>query len=520
MRGLCHDHAVEIVGNRGFHRTSGANGIASGDRRAHGASLCRWPGAAVVVLVALLGLSGCASVRHRGPGAAPALGVESGLPTHDFAAVVDRIAAGYVSGHGIAGLAVAVSHQGRLVYEAAYGSARLSPARPLTVETPLELFSVGKAATAALALRLEEQGVLSLDAPAGTLVAGLPAAYASATLRQLLRHSSGNSEPLLDEVAPEERFLSSPTRQQALDWISEGQRVVPPDHTWLYNGAGFVIVGMAAELATGRTYAELVRRELAAPLALSSYAYCPELDPVRSGGFMRRDGVLRPIPPVDFGWFGGAGSLCGTVGDLSRWWLGLRAGRLLGPGPLAAMTAPLQLRSGGATAEFGYGLGVRLGEYGGHRTIGHTGNGAGGTAALVEYPQDDLLVVVVANTAGEGIPHALGIQAEIARALLGIELDAQSSQAVPPELRGTAPGYYVSPEGEFCVTAGDESLLVATDGGPPVELLYQGDGWFRRRGDTASEEGFLGSSGRPQWFAYRLHGFVMDLARRTADVCP
>ena len=141
--------------------------------------------------------------------------------------------------------------------------------------------------------------------------------------------------------------------------------------------------------------------------------------------------------------------------------------------------------------------------------------------SLVErYPQDDLLVVVVANTAGEGTPHALEVQAEIARALLGIEVDTHSSRGVPPELRAEAPGYYVSPEGELCVTAAGESLLVATDGGPPEALLYQGDGWFRRRGDVAAEEGFLGSPGRPQWFAYRLHGFVMDLARRTADVCP
>jgi hypothetical protein len=235
---------------------------------------------------------------------------------------------------------------------------------------------------------------------------------------------------------------------------------------------------------------------------------------------MRRDGALQPIPPVDFGWFGGAGSLCGTVGDLSRWWLGLRAGRLLEPESLAAMTAPLRLSSGAATAVFGYGLGVRLGEYAGHRTLGHTGNGAGGTAALVEYPQDDLLVVVVANTAGEGTPHALEVQAAIVRELLGGGMDAQSSRAVPPELRATAPGYYVSPEGEYCVTAAGGSLLVATDGGPPEALLYQGDGWFRRRDDTAAEEGFLGGPGRPQWFAYRLHGFVMDLARRTADACP
>jgi CubicO group peptidase (beta-lactamase class C family) len=104
---------------------------------------------------------------------------------------------------------------------------------------------------------------------------GLPAAYASATLRQLLRHSSGNAEPPLDEVAPQERFLSPPTRQQTLDWIEEGQRVVPPDHTWLYNGAGFVIVGMAAERATGRSYAKLVRREMAAPLALASFSSRP-----------------------------------------------------------------------------------------------------------------------------------------------------------------------------------------------------------------------------------------------------
>lgn len=432
---------------------------------------------------------------------------------------MDRVAEDYSSRTPIVGLAVAVARDGEIVHEAAYGLARLDPEVPMRVDTPMEIFSVGKIATAVLALRLAERGDLDLDAPIGALVPEVGGDYAPATLRQLLRHSSGLAEQEIDEVDPAPRFLDHPSRGDVLAWIEEGERVAGPNETWLYNGSGFVLAGIAAEEATASGFPALVRTELRDPAGVDAFGYCPDLDPERAQGYMIREDTPEPIPPIDFAWFGGAGSLCATAGDLVRWWRALRAGSLVGPDSLAQMTTPVTLERDALRAEFGYGLGLRLGEYGGHRMLGHTGNGAGGTAVLAEYPEERLVIAVITNTAGRGVPHALEIEAAMARAILAFEIGRPSQDPVPSAALAAAPGLYLSPEGAFCISADRDGLLLATDGGDPQTLLHQGSGRFQRGSDHTFEEFFLGWPNRIGWFGYRLHGFPMDLAVRTADDC-
>jgi hypothetical protein len=187
---------------------------------------------------------------------------------------------------------------------------------------------------------------------------------------------------------------------------------------------------------------------------------------------------------------------------------------------IAEMMAPVPLLHGDDRASFGYGLGVRLGEYFGHRLVGHTGNGAGGTAVLAEYPDDSLVIVVATNTAGEGVPHAAEIGGAIARILLGVDTARAKTVLIPADVLRSARGWYRSPEGEFCITGVDASLFVAEDGGEPVALRHVGEGRFQRPDAVATEEYFPGWPDDFGWFAYRFHGFPMDLAVRVADRCP
>ena len=441
--------------------------------------------------------------------------VEAGDST--TALVVDRIASRYLAETPIVGLVVAVARDGEVVHEAGYGLARRSPDIPAGPDVPFEYFSVSKPVTAVLLLRLGERGLLDLDAPAGTFVRELPQHYAGATLRQLLRHSSGSSEILIDEFDPEPRFMRAPSRADLLSWIAGVAVVAPPDESWNYDGWGFVVAGLAAEDATQHSFAELIRTEMAQPLGLRSFGWCPELASTRAQGYMSVTDVPEPIPAIDFGWFGGAGALCGTAGDLARWWLAVRSGQVISPASLQEWTTPVSLERNGARAGFGYGLAVRLGQYGGHTKIGHTGDGAGGTSILAEYPDDRLLIVVATNTAGADVPYALEIEAAIARELLRIPDTTPATIEIEAEALTTVPGLYRSTEGGFCVQARDDALLVSTDEQQSVELRHIGGGHFVRPGDTGSVEYFLGWPDHTEWFGYDWYGLPMDLAMKVSD---
>jgi CubicO group peptidase (beta-lactamase class C family) len=65
----------------------------------------------------------------------------------------------------VPGAAAALYRRGELVWSGAWGKADIEEDRAMTAQTPVAYASVGKMITAALALRLAEQGRLSLDDP-------------------------------------------------------------------------------------------------------------------------------------------------------------------------------------------------------------------------------------------------------------------------------------------------------------------------------------------------------------------
>lgn len=433
---------------------------------------------------------------------------------------VGRLADRYLAETPLVGLSVAVARDGRIVHEAGYGLARRAPDMAADASVPFELYSIAKPVTAVLLLELAERGLVDLDEPAGNYLEALPAPYGSATLRQLLHGSSGVAGIAIDELAPEPRYASAPSRDALLGWLANGSQVAVPDETWTDASSAYVAAGLVAEAVAHRTLAELVRDEMALPLDLGGLARCPDLTSTRADAYVAASGTTMQAPRIDAGWRGGGGALCGATGDIARWWLAVRSGRILAPASLQDWTEPLELTRNGVTAQFGYGLGIQLGAWRGHTVIGHVGEGGGGSAVLAEYPDDRLLIVVATNTSGQNVPHAIEIQAAIAAELLGLVPVEAANAIIEPAALATVPGLYRSPKGSFCVEARAEQLAVSTDEKQTVELSYLGGGRFVRPGDADAIEYFLGWPDRSEWLAYAWLGLPMDLARKEADFCP
>jgi D-alanyl-D-alanine carboxypeptidase len=451
-------------------------------------------------------LSGCA--------ADPPAEVDRPDPT--TAQLVNRVAQRYLDETPLIGLSVAVARDGRIVHESGYGLARRAPDLAADATVPFELFSIAKPVTAVLLLRLAERGLVDLDQPSGTYVSGLPPGYASATLRQLLRHSSGNAEIVIDELDPDPQYAHAPARDDVLAWLATGERSAAPDETWIYASSGYVASKIVAEAVTQRPLGELIRDEMAIPLALGHFASCPDLRE-HSLSYVAASGTTTSVPAIDAGWLGDAGALCATTGDIARWWLAVRSGRVISPASLQEWTTPVELERNASHAQFGYGLGVQLGAWRGHTVIGHTGDGAGRTSVLAEYPDDRLLIVVATNTTGRDVPHA--IEATAAE-LLGLPPAKPATASIEPAALVTVPGLYRSRDGSFCVEASGDRLRVSADEEQTVELSHQGGGRFLRPGDGDGIEYFLGWPDRSEWFAYAWFGLPTDLAAKESETCP
>src|SRR5215217_2009119 len=126
------------------------------------------------------------------------------------------------------GVAIIVTEHGRIVYESGRGLADVERRTPITPRTIFRLGSITKQFTASVIMQLVDEGRLSLDDPLSRFLPDYPQPGASATVRQLLNHTSGvqsytgirgwmveantNRPFTTEQMIAEFRDLPSPTR--------------------------------------------------------------------------------------------------------------------------------------------------------------------------------------------------------------------------------------------------------------------------------------------------------------------
>jgi len=159
----------------------------------------------------------------------------------------------------IPGLAIALIRDNKIVWTDGFGVTNRLTNKPVSSKTVFEVASISKVVTAYIALRLVEQGKLSLDKPIKMYLKKTwlpPSKYADKiTLRHLLSHSSG----LGDDV-----------------FFVNKNIVFEPGSHFLYSGVGFLYVQEAIEQLTGNSLEKAARQYVFDPLAMTSSSFVNE----------------------------------------------------------------------------------------------------------------------------------------------------------------------------------------------------------------------------------------------------
>jgi uncharacterized protein YbbC (DUF1343 family) len=332
------------------------------------------------------------------------------LPAID-ALLNDAIAAGKLPG-----AVIAVGRSSGIVWQRAYGSRALVPARePMTLETVFDLASLSKSvATATAAMWMVEQGKLALDAKVASYLPEIPQSARFVTVRQLLLHTSG-----LPGVVPLQELAGGPERARKRLLQTEPQHM--PGTRYQYSDIGFIWLGIVLERASGEPLDALVERVMLDPLAMTDSRYVTSSSHKPDAGWLARIAPTelteaRPVAlirgevhdPLAYRIGGAAGNagLFSTARDLSRF-----ARMLLGRGALlephgrtvvldeataVALTEPR--RVAGFTRTYGWDVhsphSRNRGALLSPRAFGH--GGFTGTALWID-PEQDLFVVFLSN---------------------------------------------------------------------------------------------------------------------------
>lgn len=394
----------------------------------------------------------------------------------DYDAIVPELAEeveGEMDQWNIGGVALALFDGERLIHAEGFGEAE--------ADSIFRVGSVSKLFNAVAVMQQVERGALDLDAPipADLLPLNPFPGNRAVTLRQLLSHRSG----LQREVTVGGYFdASQPGLAATVADLRSGVLVTPPGEKTRYSNIGASLAGFMVERATGEDFASYQQKHIHDPLGMSTSAWSLAglgaekviVSHMRvadgRGGWTRRDAPLFDLGTIP------AGNLFSTVGDIARFGIALlNEGRgLIDPETLKEMWTP-QLTD----SDRGFGIAFAIGEFRGHRAIGHNGAVYGHSTAFSLLPDLDLGVVVVGN---EDILN--GRIQSIAHTALAMLVNAKTGQQ-PPSAPSEVPikdlerftGDYES-ESYWARLEVKDGTLVADFSGQPATLTPIGPAIF------------------------------------------
>ncbi|MFN7934127.1 MAG: serine hydrolase [Bryobacteraceae bacterium] len=300
----------------------------------------------------------------------------------------------------IPGAALAVTRNGRLVHARGYGFADREAQTPVQSDSLFRLASLSKAITAVAVMHLVEEGKISLDQPAFSLLPDLQPSAGSredprlgrVTIRHLLEHSAGwdrnaSFDPMFDTSLTTEAPASAEN-------IIRAMRARPlqldPGTRYAYSNFGYSVLGRIMERVAGTSYEQYVRSQVLAPMGISDMRIGNTLEQGRLPGEVKyytgdtSTSVFSDTPrslPTAYGGFAletldAHGGWVASVIDYAKFLNavdGRRGKRFLSAASVAAMTARPRLPEY-RDAQSWYGFGISVRPIGSEATWWHSGS--------------------------------------------------------------------------------------------------------------------------------------------------
>jgi D-alanyl-D-alanine carboxypeptidase len=301
---------------------------------------------------------------------------------------------------------------------------------PVSQDTLFQMGSTSKSFTAAVILKLEAAGTLSLDDTIGRWLPKYPA-WQDVSIRRLLDMTSGL--PNYSETEAMSRFwVEEPQRDLSAEELvgivypTSSDRL-PVTTGYHYSNTNYILASMIAERASGKTFRDLVHQLVIEPFGLHSTFYesgtypeavvrrlahgyfenpaCTDYQPKDCAVSWNLPLVGRDVRAMSSSWTQAAGGAISNPRDVNRWMRAVFAGKVVPPKQQTEWLQMVSTRTGAPLAEVssedprGFSLGLVqaiLGPMGAHWF--YEGETLGYRTLYVWFAQDDILITVQTNS--------------------------------------------------------------------------------------------------------------------------
>ncbi len=242
--------------------------------------------------------------------------------------------------------AILLAKSGKIVFRGAYGLKDRENGVPNTYETIYPIASVTKQFTAMLAMILHEKRQLNINDKISKFISKPPNDKQNITIYQLLTHTSGlpHYEGFQQIGLSEPAFSSSSHTPRSLsELVLQTKLISEPGRLAHYSSPGYMLLGYILEIASGKSFSELLKLYITNPLRMRNTGYTDNsfIKKFAAKGYRFKEKYgLASI----FSEFGGefvqtpfrdqtskyaAGGMHSTVDDLYRWTKAIRNNELI-----------------------------------------------------------------------------------------------------------------------------------------------------------------------------------------------
>ena len=290
----------------------------SREKRNLTASAFHWPKVRLLEISLLPLLISSCSQDHSSPQPRDSLtAAQKQAPIEiQFESIADNaIADGLVEG-----IQFALVEHGEILSTGGVGLADRETGRQMTPDTPINVASISKPVTAWGLLALMEEETLHPDTPFEELLRD-PELYddvfgdGHVTLRMLLDHTSGLSGASVPVTPISDSVPEIPDILRGRSSVRRARVEQPPGTGFRYSGAGYLVLQLALENRTQRSFAEYMDETVlrAAGMENSTFAVTSDWHD-RVAAYYRDDGRRRDPYHLP----GAAGGLYSTANDMAR----------------------------------------------------------------------------------------------------------------------------------------------------------------------------------------------------------
>jgi CubicO group peptidase (beta-lactamase class C family) len=233
--------------------------------------------------------------------------------------------------------------------------------------SPSNIGSVAKGFTAMAVMMLAEQRRLSYDDLIAAHVTELGGTTPGITIRHLLSHTSGI--PDVGDLGIDRPRLRQTDVLSAIR--AHHGRFTRPGLKYRYSNTGYMLLAMAVENVSGRTFDAFLQSAIFDPLGMKS---------------TRPEGGLRKPEETK-----GDGGLVSTVDDLLKWDQALASDKLVRAKTFTEALVPAKVAEGESTYAFGWNVVQRSGD----TYMWHQGNAGGPRAFLGRRLGDGIAIIIL-----------------------------------------------------------------------------------------------------------------------------